>query len=199
MTRLIILFTILATIPSITRAQTANERNWQFSYYGDVIFHPGFQIGYQVPLKNWVKVKRKRNNTIRKNKSLNTGADLTYYWHKDHHHGFIVSPYLSYQKVNQKGNYFQLKFSLGYHRSFVDGVVYSGDESGAVESKRLAGQNTMYNAFSFDFGKDLRVTEDIPIRYFFQIGINGRYPYNNSYLPGIHTGIGIHYFLKSKR
>lgn len=179
-------------------SQVENETNWQFSYYGDLLFHPGIEIGCQMPLKNWTKVKTKKKKEVTKHKSLNTGADFIYYWHPKHHHGLILCPNISYQRTKINGRYFQVKFGLGYHRSFVDGLTYTVDNDGKVESKRFVGQNTLYNSFAFDFGKDLRVEKELPLRWFFQIGISGRYPYNKSYLPNIHTGVGVHYFFKNK-
>lgn len=179
-------------------SQIENQPNWQFSYYGDVLFHPGIEIGYQIPLKNWTKVKSKKKKEVTKYKSLNAGIDFIYYLHRHHHHGLILSPSISYQRTRKNGRYFQAKFNLGYHRSVVDGLTYSVANNGIVESKRFVGQNTIYNSLAFDFGKNLRVEKEIPLRWFFQLGINGRYPYNKSYLPSLHMGFGIHFFIKNK-
>lgn len=186
------------TFPFILNAQVENEKNWQFSYSGDLIIRHGVQVGYQIPLKNWNKVKTKKGQEITKYKSLNSGVDFSYYWQKQNHHGFTFSPYFAYQRIKQNGKYFQIKIGLGYHRSFVDGITYAVDDQGNVESKKFVGQNTFYNSLSFDFGKDLRIKKGKPIRWFLQFGLNGRFPYNKSYLPGIHTGAGIHYFFQKK-
>ena len=194
-----IVYFLIVIIPVLGNAQIENKSNWQLSYYGDLIFHPGFQVGYHVPFKKWEKVKQRKGIKVTKNKSLSWGADFIYYKHPKHHHGLVLSPNISYQRIKQNGNYFQTKFSLGYHRSFVDGITYIVDVNGQVESKRFVGQGTLYNSLSFDFGKDLRVRKDKPFRYFFQIGISGRFPHNKAYLPSIHSGLGIHYFFKSNK
>lgn len=194
--RLLILF-LLILIHYTLSAQIENESNLQISYFGNLISYHGTSIGYQTPLKNWVNVKTKRQSKITKNKSLNIGADIAYYKHHDHHYGLIFSPYFSYLRTKDNGKYIQLKLGVGYHRSFVDGITYSVKDDGLVESKSHFGQNSFYNSISFDFGRDLRVTQQKPFRWFIQFGINGRYPYNKSLLPSLHTGLGVHYFLKS--
>ena len=196
MKKYLILLVLSIVVAPAVLGQIENETNWQFSFYGDMLIHPGIEVGYQLPLKNWQKIKSKKGVEKSKNKSLNTGLDFIYYWHKSHHHGLALNPYVSYQRTKQNGRYFQGKLSLGFHRSFVDGTTYLVDEHGNVASKYFSGQNSLYTSIAFDFGKDLRFTRDIPLRWFFQIGLSGRYPYNRSYLPSIHTGIGIHYFIK---
>lgn len=197
MKKLLLLLLVLIGISFSGLAQITNETNWQISYYGDVLINPGVAIGYQVPLKNWTSVKTKAKGDVSKYKSLNVGSDLIYYWFPEHHHGLILSPNVSYQRTKENGKYFQAKFSLGYHRSILDGTTYSVSTNDEVESKKFNGQGTLYNSLDFDFGKDLRVTKQKPFRWFFQIGLSGRTPYNNTYLPGIHTGFGIHYFISN--
>lgn len=189
---------LLAFLISHSAYGQANSQNWSISYYGDLLIHPGIQLGRQVPLKNWKSTKDKRSRELNKYKSINAGVDVTYYWHQDHHHGLILSPNLSFQKVNANGKYFQIKVSIGYHRSIVDGLTYAVQENEEVVSQRGVGQSALFNALSFDFGKDLRITKQKPLRWFFQIGINGRSSYNNSYLPSLHTAFGIHYFIKNR-
>lgn len=187
----IIIILLSMTIPIVGMAQVESVSNWQFSYYGDVLFHPGVKVGYEIPLRNWSKTKTRRGVEKTKYKSLNTGIDLIYYWHPQHHHGLILSPNVTYRRIKQNGKFFQLKLNAGFHRSFVDGQTYNVDNSGMVTQKGLAGQTSFYNALSFGFGKDLRVSKHKALRYLWEIGINGRFPYNKSYLPGIHLGLGI--------
>lgn len=173
--------------------QYTQQASMQVGYYGDMVVHPGLQLGIEKPLTMWETDKKKK-----KYKSLNLGADLLYYWHPDNHHGIAVSPAFSYRRIKENGKFFQVKLNIGYHRSFADGKTYSVDESGSVSEVKLAGQNTLCNNLSVGFGKDLRVIKNKQIRYIWSVGINGRYPHNHSYLLGLNFGLGIHFILNKK-
>lgn len=190
---------LLLIIPICSNAQADYKSSWQMGYYGDVIFHPGVKIGYEYALKNWTKTSIKKKGEVLKYKTFNTGIDFMYYWHPKHHHGLIVSPALSYRRIKENGRFFQIKLNLGLHRSLVDGTTYQVEKDGTVSKLGLAGQNTIYNSFSVGFGKDLSIKKEVPIRYYFDMGISGRFPYNHSYLVGFNLGFGIHYLLNSSK
>lgn len=192
--QLIILIVLFS--PFFSNGQIENRPNWQLSYFGDMIIHPGFQIGYEHPIKEWMKTKTRKGQTIPKYKSLNAGLDFSYYWNPNHHHGFILSPFLNYRRTKESGKFFETKFNLGYHQSVVDGMTYQVSDQGEVTSNKWNGQSTLYSSLSFGFGKDWRVKKQIPIRHFWNIGVNARTPYNHAILFGLNFGIGVHYFIK---
>ena len=192
------LLNLLACIsfPLLLFGQIENQKNWQIGYYGDVVIHPGLKIGYEMPLKNWTTSKDKKKGVVNKYKSWNVGLEAMYYKHPQHHLGFIFSPNLSYRRTKENGKFTQIKLNMGYHKSWVDGITYTVNNMNEVAKENKAGQSTFYNSLSFGFGKDLRKKKNVPIRYYWELGLNSRTPYNKSVLLGMHLGFGIHYFLK---
>lgn len=181
----IILFWILSGTSLI--GQTESNSTLQIGYYGDVIFHPGIKASYLKPISAWTK--ERRNKT--KYKALLVGADLAYYYNANHHHGLIVGPNFSYRRVKENGKFIQWSMMIGLHRSIIDGSTYEVIPGENFNKLTLAGQSSFYNSLSFLFGKKLSDT----IGYYTELGLNGRTPYNNSYLTGIHVGLGIQYSL----
>jgi len=180
------------------KAQISTPSFWEFGVFADNLAHPGFKVGYQTPFRDWVKVRQKKKGEITKYKSLYYGGDVGYYRHPKNHHGITISPNVSYLRIKENGKFFHLKLDLGYHRSIVDGKVYTVNDEGAFDRKSGYGQNTFYNSLSFSFGKSLDVTKNIPLRYFWGFGLSGRYPFNHFYLPAFRLNFGVQYLLKSK-
>lgn len=181
----LILFLLLSGTTLL--GQTENKSIFQIGYYGDVIFHPGIKMTYLAPLSSWAK--EKPNQT--KFKSILVGADVSYYKSPNHHHGVILGPNLSYRREKDNGKFIQWTIMAGIHRSITDGSTFEVRSKESIKHVKLAGQTSFYNSISFLFGKKLREN----LSYYAEVGLNGRTPYNNSYLTGIHVGLGIQYFI----
>lgn len=150
-------------------------------YYGDVIFSPGIKLSYEKGLKSWI------NKT--KTRSILLGGEFISYHKAGLHNAIILGPTLSYHRSKENGRFVQWKLYTAVHQSFLDGVTYEVSADDKVSEKKLNGQTTWFNSFSFLFGKQLNKR----LGYYAELGINARFPYNNSLLTGIHTSIGIQY------
>jgi len=156
-------------------------------YYGDVFFIPGFKMGIEKSVLSWVKTKPNKT----KFKSIRIGADFIYYRNKDHHHGFILAPSISYKRIRENGKFIQFKLSPGLHRSFVDGLTYEVENARLIKQKMGVGQNSFFGSVSIIGGRRLNDR----ISYYIEFGLNGRYPFNNALYKGMHTSLGLQYSL----
>lgn len=182
----IILFSFITTSLA---AQDGGNTTLSAGYYGDVFVHPGAKISIEKDLNSWDKAKK---GTINR-KSLRLGADLTYYYHSGQHHALMIGPSFSFRRTPENGKFMQVKISGGWHRSLLDASTFEISKDEEIRQIKAHGQSTFYQSLSFLFGKQISER----IGWYSEVGLNGRFPYNHSYLTGIHLGLGIQYKIKS--
>lgn len=168
-------------------SQKVHDFQMTVGYYGDVIFIPGVKIGIEKSIRSWVKTKPNKT----KYKSIRMGGDLIYYRNKNHHHGLIIAPSISYKRFRENGKFFQFKLSSGLHKSITDGLTYQVENAETIRSKRFTGQYSYYGSISLIGGRKINER----LFYYVEFGLNGRYPFNKALYKGVHTSFGIQYSL----
>ena len=179
---LILLFTAW---PPPVQAQSPKQKVLTISYFGEFIGHPGFKAGINIPLAG-------RHQPGKRHSLLLGGGNIGTYYHKGNHTGLFVEGELGYRFVTKGGFKLETFLSAGYHRSFIDGPVYSVDPSNNVTRQTLSGQNTLLASWLIGLGKEFK---NSPMGWHIRPGFMIRAPHNSSILPHFFIETGISYKL----
>ena len=183
----LILF-LLLFLPTSVWAQAHRQPVLTVSYFGEFIGHPGLKAGLNVPLAG-------RHKPGKRHSLLLGGGNIGTYYHKGNHTGLFLEGELGYRFVTKGGFKLETFLSAGYHRSFIDGPVYTINASGEVDRVRLAGQNTLMASWLFGIGKQFK---NSPIGWHVRPGFMVRAPHNSSVLPHMFIETGITYTLSRR-
>ena len=175
----------LVSTDRVGYAQSTKQPVLTFSYFGEYIGHPGFKAGINVPLSG-------RHQPGKRHSLLLGGGNLGAYYHKGNHTGIFLEGELGYRFVTKGGFKLETFLSAGYHRSFIDGPVFTVNASDEVTQKQLAGQNTMSVSWLFGLGKQFK---NSPFGWHLRPGFMIRTPHNSSVLPHFFIETGITYTL----
>ena len=126
---LVLLVCALTATPESSNAQAPKQPVLTVSYFGEFIGHPGFKAGINVPLAG-------RHKPGKRHSLLLGGGNVGAYYHKGNHTGLFVEGELGYRFVTRGGFKLETFLSAGYHRSFIDGPVYSVNAANEVTQKR---------------------------------------------------------------
>ncbi|WP_215223809.1 hypothetical protein [Echinicola shivajiensis] len=156
---------LMLCLPLIAQAQITKPEAITFSYFGDMITHPGIKIGLDYSIKTWEK-DHSKNNSLTKSitKSWIISPNIAYYYHRRYQSGLLILPEIQYSRQNQKGNQLALGFGLGGLKTFVPNV-YEPTPNGEVK-KAKAGMGYFASSYFISFGKDLSAKSEIPLEYF---------------------------------
>lgn len=198
MKQLIFIFLLILSCQLDIHGQERAMGSWQIGYFGNNVIHPGFKVSKEYVLKTWEKTKDKVKGDKTSHRAYAFSPEFVFYRHKHNHYGLVLNPSVNYQRTRTTGGYVELRIGTGYHRSFLDGTTYRVNSNGEVETVPLPGQNTWISSITWSFGKDLRKTKELPIRYYMQLGASARTPYNHHFLPSVNVGFGMHYFIRLK-
>ena len=166
-------------------AQSQKQPALTLSYFGEFIGHPGFKAGLNVPIAG-------KHQPGKRHSLLLAGANLGSYYHRGNHTGIFIEAELGYRWTTKGGFKVETFISTGYHRSLIDGPVFSVDSEGTVVRERFAGQNTLATSWLLGIGKQLK---NSPIGWHIRPGLMIRTPHNSSILPHLFIETGITYKL----
>ena len=156
----------------------------------------GFQVGYQLPLKSWVKTRQKGKTPKVKEKFVLGGLQVGYYHEIYSHQGLVVSPQITLRRIKpKKGKLFDVKIGVGLQLSLYDAKVYTVTENNEVRQDGSSGQSAFFSSLSFAWGRDLRYRKQIPLAWSMGLGVSSRYPVNKTIVPMPFLQAGITYFL----
>ncbi len=160
-------------------AQFKNLESVSFSYYGEMITHPGLKLSSDFKIKGWDKVKRDSLKKI--NKSFIISPALGFFHHRRYQTGLFLIPEVKYKRQNPKGRFYELGIGAGYLKTFIPNT-YEVGSNGEV-NKTTAGHNYFATNYFISFGKDLSIQKNLPLAYF----IKPQFMYA---VPNFPNGIG---------
>jgi len=123
-----------------------SKPEFQVSYFGEFLFHPGIKVGAQIPFLEGEKIKSKHRKqkgdfTLTKNRQLKIGANVGLYHQSNFHNGYFANIELTYQKRKHKSfkpnryKYFEASFGLGHFRYQLLGTTFTADGDALKEIK----------------------------------------------------------------
>jgi len=160
----------------------------KLSYFGETFTHYGAKAAFSTHIRSWEKLNRKDKAVVR---SLVFSPALAIYRHPQNHIGIIVMPEIAFQRQNSKGAFFETGLSPGLFRSFLEGKTYEVTNEGQLEQVRLAGRTAFMPSAFIGFGKNLQVSQSVPVSWFVRFHVLKQMPYNHSSLTRIALEAGI--------
>ena len=153
-----------------------------FSYFGETIIHPGFEIGYENAFYN----------------GFNFTVSIGFYIHQRNHTGFYFNSGINWRHTFPVGYSMEFGIGFGYLHTFVHGGdTYTVDDNGDIFVKPNYGRSNFMPLIKLGlFGWDLRNNAGIPIRINLDVIIFGQFPYNNFIMPHIALKTGTTYFFE---
>lgn len=172
-----------------TFAQSSRQAALSFAYFGEFVGHPGFKAGVETPIAGSYKPGKRHSLLL-------LGGNISAYYHRGNHTGLFADAELGYRFVTRGGFKAETFIGLGYHRSYIDGPVYSVNGSNEVKRNRFVGQNTLLLLWSFGLGKQMK---NSPVSWHIRPGIMVRTPHNSFILPHFFVETGVTYRLNRNR
>ena len=176
-----IAFVITAVAAPASADAPKTEDHLSLAYYGEAFSHPGFTVGFQPQLSTgpihlmWV------------------GPELGFYVHPKNHVALWAEVQFGNRLTDPRGFFGELVVSVGYLHTWVDGPVYSYDDSQDVVKLENRGWPHLRPSFSFGLGHDFSVSHNAPVAWFLRLNVFAELPFNYASLThlSIHSGLVI--------
>lgn len=184
--------------PTNTESMSFLDRTeFQASYFGNIFWNNGLNIGAEYLLIESIKVKnRKRGQRTNLHQFLiNGNLGFTTNFSTETDTGIFTNYGITWRRTNKKGKQFSIAFSpLGYYRSFLpETYKVNGDN---VEKVSLPGRGYYAPSISVGIGKQ-RKGKKLTGR-FFNINLMLHTPYNAGTSPVINFQYGYRFNFKKK-
>lgn len=156
--------------------------------------YPGLKAGIDYNVYRKIIHKKRNNGTYKiryKYKYITT--NVGFYDHRYFHTNFFIQFGYLMQRTNEKGWFSVFEPQLGISRTFIRGIVYEVDESGAIKKQRAAGHLYVAPSIAIGFGKDLSIKNDLPFMLFSKVTFFTNVPYNNFIYARIFMELGVSY------
>lgn len=184
--------------PSELPESFLDRTEFKASYFGNLLWNNGINVGAEYLWKENSKVKeRKRSNkTITHQFLLNGNLGVTTNFFNNTNTGLFTNYGLTWRRTNHKGKQISVEFNpLGYYRSFLpETYEVNGDD---VDKVFLAGRGYYSPSLSIGFGKQ-RKGKKLTGRYF-NVNFSVRTDYNAGSLPVVSLEYGYRFNFKKKK
>jgi hypothetical protein len=158
------LYFLLFGIVSLN-AQESNKQpshTFSFSYFGETITHPGVSFAYNKSLKNWRKVKVKKNGKEKLRAfNLSWSNKMAFYYHGRNHNGNILATGAALSMTRKKNWVFQFGLFSGGNLRYFNEDVFELDENKQVEKIKNASNLTFIYGIRTSISKGLQFKETI--------------------------------------
>jgi len=117
------------------------------------------QIGWQTGVGKLVSQNIKQINRRSGKKKMFfkdriVWSTLGYYYHKDLHSNLYLTIDYSFLKKYKRGYYRDFTTIAGISRTFINSTVYTVDDNGKVDQKKMAGDWRLATGLSYGYGKN---------------------------------------------
>ena len=201
MRNFLIVFILLLGLGSQLSAQSlfSQPPEFQLSYFGEFIFHPGVKAGIHFPFSSSTKLKTKQNRkrgrfTKTKFKQLKLGGNIGFYQQKQHLTGYLLNAELTYQRTNNKSfrpnkfSHFEAAIGIGYYRYQLKGTTFTTDGNSFQEKN--GNGNALMPSLSVGWGRTLPFIKKTDIRSFVKSSLYLEMAHGTSVLPHYVLEIG---------
>lgn len=170
----------------------------RISYLGTIVY-PGMTAGMEYPLleKRYL-LQRDSLTSLIKSKQQSLTFGLGGYRHKTFHTNLFLTAGYLWRRTNRHGWFADVEPQLGISRTFVDGTVYTVNQHGEVNQKRMAGDWFLVARFSFSIGKAISLKHDqVSAKVYFRPSLIVLAPYNNFLYGRPSLELGVIYGFKN--
>jgi hypothetical protein len=171
--------------------------SFDFSYFGENLFQPGYKLGaeYELWAKNKTRTKRNGNKIDKKYELLLTG-NISNYVHFRNHIGLLLNSEIGYRYIRKKGFMYETSLGVGYLHTFLQGDTYKVTDDNEVKRVKFAGQSNFSWSFSFGIGKDYSFKQGKPWAWHIKYVRFMQYPFGSGYIYHSAIELGVIHYLK---
>jgi len=210
MRNFLIVFILLLGLGSQLSAQSlfSQPPEFQLSYFGEFMYHPGVKAGIHFPFSSSTKLKTKENRkrgrfTKTKFKQLKLGGNIAFYQQRQHLTGYLANVELTYQRTKNKSfnpnkfKHFEAAIGLGYYRYQLKGTTFSTDGNTFQESN--GNGNAFLPSLSVAWGRTIPFIKKTDVRTFIKSSLYFEMPHGIGVLPHYVWEAGFATSLTSKK
>lgn len=157
------------------------------AYFGETITHYGLKLAYDRPVFHRA-FTNKRGNAIQH--QFLVGGGIAFFRHPHQQKGLLLSPEVTWRRIGKRGGLFDVALSPAFFRYFYEGSTYEYVD-GHFRKITLAGRNAFLPTLSVGGGRDLAVSKNLPLMWYYRVHLMRQYPYNASTLTRFALEVGI--------
>lgn len=190
----VLVFFFLASSTAFGQQIPASAPAIQVGYSGELISHPGFQLGVEYPIKDWRKTTRKEK--VRQ-KSWVPHAAVSHIWLIDTRSSTFLEGGMYLRTLKTSGWSRQWSLRLGWAYLENAGTTYVAQEDGSAEPFSWVGNSYGSLTIGHGWSYDLRLHKQQSLALYLQPQVGILFPYNTTLLPFFRLETGIRYYLNS--
>jgi len=146
-------------------AQEKQKNTLSISYFGEMVTHPGFRIGMEVPVGKWGKDK---------DNILVASPSVGMFHHKRYQTSYFLMPDFALKKKAKKGLEYSVGFGVGFQLSVIPNTFYIGPQDSVIQIS--ASHWYFLGNISFALEKTILSKRDKPMIIFLKPQLTYAYP-----------------------
>jgi len=178
---------LFISLLSLLSLLSFGQHQLRAAYFGESITHYGIKVAFDKSFTTWEKSKQ---SGVGIKKEFLYGGSFAAFRHPHQLVGLIVSPEITWRRINKRGGLFDVAFAPAYFRYFYEGQTYeyNGTEFHKIP---LAGRSAFLPTISIGGGRDISVNREIPFMWYYRVNVMRQYPYNASSLMRFALEVGV--------
>lgn len=201
------LFLIILCVPILVYGQKKNknvymdenfdEKFVSLSYYGELIYHPGFKYQIDNPIKSRVKERTKKkffkpSETYIKTKRRTVYNSLAFvqYNHFGHSHSFQLQSQRTWRMTKSYGYFWAYSAGIGAQIAFNSNPTYKVNDNNELRRVYLANNRYITIPVNLEYGYDFSKKTKWDAQVFTRLGGNILLNYNSFIYPQISLEFG---------
>lgn len=158
----------------------------EFSYFGEMILHPGLKLGVNLPYTTLSVAKEKTNKKrgeyfVERKRQWIIGGNLATYFQVNNHQGYLLNAEYGYRVLKTKSykpeklKFWEVDAGLGVYHYELSGQSFELTDTGFEE---INGRGTAFMpSLSFSWGRSLRISSFRSL-FFFKYTTAWEIPFN---------------------
>lgn len=158
------------------------------------LFHPGIEIGYQLPLFSKTVINKKENKRWYQ---VDLHPNMATYYHWNNHTGLLLGSDLQLKTISNGGFEFQVFGGGHYLRTILGNPTFKQVANGSFEEVKFAGGNYFHWRAGFGFGLNLIPKYDKPYAFNIKAGVTQPNLPGSPIIPNLWLGVNYYFNYKN--
>ncbi|MEM6801239.1 MAG: hypothetical protein AAF696_07530 [Bacteroidota bacterium] len=159
---------------------------WEASYFGEMLYHPGLMVGANFPFTRFSVAKEKSSKRrgdyfVERKRQYVIGTNLGMYFQPENHQGYLLNGEFGYRSLKtksykpEKNSFWQIDVGVGLYYYDLNGSTFILGDSGFEEIK---GDGFAFMpSLSYSWGRSLRIGE-FKVIWFSKLSTAVEIPFN---------------------
>lgn len=181
---------VLITFLCFTKIEGQNQASLRLHYFAYNYFHPGLEIGYELPI---IAIQKTTKKDRQRWHQVYLAPNLGVYYHKRNHTGILLGSDLGLKTIGSSGFEMQIFGGAHYLRTQLANKTFEQQTNGSFEQIKGAGNNHFQWRAGLGFGKNFLPKQEKPLSINLKLGIAQQHFPGSPVVPNIW--LGINYYL----